>query len=636
MKHRVTGFSGTNDTKNILPLPIAQNDLEELEETNENVRKTLLRPENQAYEKLPANVSGRTILERLVEKDIPVLLDSGALMLELNNEEMAREWLRLASQSKYDAAIYFDRSDVLQTIDRNGIVAEFDCSVYRNNLNRCLVYLDDSHTRGTDLKFPLDWKACVTLSGDIARDKTVQACMRMRQLGRGHAIAFWASHEADIRIRQTCSLSPNDSVTNEHVIRFICGNSQRFETDNTVHWAAGAYNYTQKMAGHKLHDSSVEQTSMNDLYEKCVDNEYVTLENMYGDGSAMKLTDIAEEKFNQLSVDYAGEETIVNFVENIDDAVLDKLNEQAPNVTRFRHALDEEQEKELEHELEEERQVERPPSVKPATPTFDASLKILFSSNSPNEPFQNLKSSGGIISLSESLTSTQLFSAYATEVQPWSDSLFVTQDFTRVINGSSSGNDDFLRPIWWIAGVRISDGQYRWILLSSFECDRLISTFHNSKQSTLFMYRPRLSKFHDNLLHERRLHVTGMASAECGIDMKTEVEIGVYAGSMFFKSETEQNAYCGFLGVIPRERTPELDAAFDNKIIKPNGFVPRENRSYSASVRQCVGECRFDKNPVDLVVNLISAHHQFLRKESHVASIVDRGFKLAINDDNNN
>lgn len=167
MVHRVTGFSGTNDTKNILPLPISQNDLEELESTNVNVRKTLLQPENQSYENLPANVSAKTILEKLVESNIPVLLDSGALMLELNNKEVGEEWLKLAPDTYYDAAVFFDSNDVLQTIDRNGVMAEFDCSVYRGNLKRCVVYLDDTHTRGTDLKFPLGTRACVTLSGDI-------------------------------------------------------------------------------------------------------------------------------------------------------------------------------------------------------------------------------------------------------------------------------------------------------------------------------------------------------------------------------------------------------------------------------------------------------------------------------------
>lgn len=158
LQHCTTGFSGTNDTKSILPLPVEQNDLAELESTNERMREVLLRKENQSYSILPPNISGRQTLQLLVRANIPVLLDSGALMLDLTNNELAIEWLKLTSEDDFDAAVYFDAQDVLQTIDRNGTITEFDCSVYRDNLQRCLVYLDDVHTRGTDLKFPLNWR----------------------------------------------------------------------------------------------------------------------------------------------------------------------------------------------------------------------------------------------------------------------------------------------------------------------------------------------------------------------------------------------------------------------------------------------------------------------------------------------
>lgn len=124
-------------------MTVVQNDLSELENTNENVRDTLLQPENRCYKNLPANVSAQQILQLLKDANIPVLVDSGALMLELNNKQVAEEWLRLISDPAYEAAIYFDSLDVLQTIDRNGVVVEFDCSVYCENLNRCLVFLDD-------------------------------------------------------------------------------------------------------------------------------------------------------------------------------------------------------------------------------------------------------------------------------------------------------------------------------------------------------------------------------------------------------------------------------------------------------------------------------------------------------------
>lgn len=161
LKYSVTGFSGTNDTKELLPLTIFQNDLQKLENTNTKMRQTLLN--RSRVQKNTSNMNGMQILEELVKQKIPVLLDSGALMLEMNNREVASKWLNLTPDCR--AAIYFDENDILQAIDRNGIVIEFDYSAYRENLKNCVIYLDDVHTRGTDLKFEAGWTACVTLSG---------------------------------------------------------------------------------------------------------------------------------------------------------------------------------------------------------------------------------------------------------------------------------------------------------------------------------------------------------------------------------------------------------------------------------------------------------------------------------------
>lgn len=642
MQHPVTGFSGTNDTKNILPLPIAQNDLPELESTNEEVRQTLLRPENQDYVNLPENVSGKEIIERLVEREIPVLLDSGALMLELNNLEVAKKWLELAPQHVFDAAIYFDSRDILQTIDRNGVITDFDCSVYRENLSRCLVYLDDVHTRGTDLKFPSNWKACVTLSGDITRDKTVQACMRMRQLGKddGHSISFWASFEADIKIRALCEFAlPHTCLPNDHVIEFICKNSQNFETENTVHWAAGAYNYTQKLIGHKLHENSSDVTSLSNLLNACIDNEYTKLEEVYGDKEEARLIDIAQGRFDKLIDTFKpslkNEETtrkVIPFIETVQEAVRGKIMEHAPNVRRFVQALDEEQEKELEHELEEERQIERPAAMTPATPYFDEQLKQLILLGATENTLYELMMKRTVVFLANGLSQTQLNQEYVNESDAWSRELLVTKDFVQVLSNLSYARDEYLRPVWWIAQINTpANNGYILLLLSSYECDRLISTFRESKQSVLCMYRSRLSKLHDNLLHQTNLHVTGIIEKIPRINIGGEVQIGIFSGSMYFNNEMEQDAYCNFLGLIPRPRTEKQDEAFNNGIIKPNGYILPINRSHP-DIFEAVSTCKFNRNPVDLAIKLIEAHHHLIRKESHVASILERGIKMSITD----
>lgn len=622
LEHRVTGFSGTNDTKNILPLSVAQNDLPELEQTNERVRQFLLKRENENYVDLPANVSGAAIIRKLVEHKIRVLLDAGALMLEFSNEQMSKEWLN--SESNCAAAVYFDVNDILQTIDRNGTVVEFDCSVYRDNLSQCLVYIDDVHTRGTDLKFPLGWKACVTLSGDITRDKTVQACMRMRHLEKGHTISFWASHEADVRIRKICKLkSVSDSILNEHIIEFISKNSQCFELENTVHWATAAHNYTKKLAAHKLYENHPDEAvSLTNLYETSVDNELATLESMYGHKDQIKLNELVSQEFNELLQTFEPHNQIVEFIQRTKTNILVKMN--SKHIPCSWQSLDEEQEKELEREFEVHRHVERPTLMRPREPTFDESLLSYFNGTG--------NASDSLVHISSGLKNTSLFESYENEIKAWSPNLFVTKDFQNVLDTKmdteSKSCDDFLRPVWWIAGVQIDFMPTQLVILSSFECEHLMPIFRKSKIATLFMYRARISRFHDNFLHNDRLKVSGMIRP-LSMNLETEIEIGVFAGSAYFKTEAEQQAFCGFLGLIPRPRTNELELAFEQGIIKPNGFVPAADRNLEL-FKNHVGNCKFNQNPAGLAIKLIVAHRQFMRKESHVASIVDRGIKLPV------
>lgn len=633
--HRVTGFSGTNDTKNVLPMTVAQNDLEKLENTNEEMKKILLQRENQTYQSLPANVSGKDILTQLTESGIRVLLDSGALMLELTNEEVAVWWLNEA-ENEIHAAVYFDSHDILQTIDRNGIITEFDCSVYRENLSDCVVYLDDVHTRGTDLKFPLNWKACVTLSGDITHDKTVQSCMRMRQLGKGHMISFWASYEADIRIRKISRLSMEDQVTNEDVFDFINANSSQFETANMVHWTTAALNYTKKLIGHKLFENIGNAESMKKLYEICVDDEFIKLDEMYGELDEALLTKVAWSRFSRLARnnifdDDDDHDDIIDLVHKMQKKVSNKLKRFAPHVKQFSHDLEEEQERELETQREEECHIERVPAVKPAAPNFDERMVELALHGKNDEVLNDLKARGLLLSIGKSLSHTRLFQICKNIEDAWTAHLFVTKDFQTVVDlqvtdtESSQAYDRFLRPVWWI--VRIEDmkksGNHILVLLSSYECDRLIPSLRQSIKSTLYMYRPRLSKYHSNLLRNIKLHVSGMQKSNA-IDLTDEVQIAMYSGSMNFADEIEQSAYCGFLGVIPRPRTSHLESAFENGIIRPNGFVIPENRQYSKEMSNCVGQCKFKENPVDLAIKLIEAYHQALLKDSHVASILER------------
>ncbi|XP_055301272.1 uncharacterized protein LOC129567922 [Sitodiplosis mosellana] len=636
LEHRVTGFSGTNDTKNILPITIAQNDLAELENTNAEMRQILMDPRNMVYQNPAKMRKAHQILQELVSHDISVLLDSGALMLELNNKEVAVEWLKLALNR--NAAVYFDETDTLQTIDRNGIVIEFDYSVYREDLSDCVVFLDDVHTRGTDLKFPADWMACVTLSGDITRDKTVQACMRMRQLKTTQSIMFWASNEADIRLRK---LSSQRRVESRHVMEFIENNSRLFETTNMAHWTAGAVNYTKKLIGHKMYDNFMEHTidanamevdtddkhPLEKLYENCVDDDYVKLKTIYGEKEEVLLRRIVWDKFGDLAFSCSEESPISEFTKDMQNGINAKLLKLAPKMKRFIHTLDDEQEKELEQEIEEQMQIERPRCAQALKPHFDDRLEqLVLEGAGIGSTFDDMKADGALLSIVASLSNTQMFEFCENNDDAWASHLLVTKDFTMVIENESQACNDFLRPVCWVACIKNAGTKDVLILLSSFECNQLIPAFRKSENATLFMYRARLSNLHSNLIREPGLQVTGMTTTS-SISVEDEVQIGVYSGMMYFADEEEQHAYCEFLGLIPRPWTHEQTIAFEDGNIDESGYVPIRKRNYPEAISQCVSQCKFKSNPTDLAIKLIKAHHQKLPKDSHVASILNRGIK---------
>jgi hypothetical protein len=173
-----TGFSGTNDNRYLLPTSITQEDPDFVLGTNALVLQYLLRPENDHYECTEGEngerESATAFLQRLVNQrpEIRVLLDVGAQVLELRNEQLARHWLFL--RPDVSAAIFFDDSDHLTVVTQDGTIEPFISSPFSRQLEKCVVYLDDTHTRGTDLKFPKAMRAAVTLGPKVTKDRLVQ------------------------------------------------------------------------------------------------------------------------------------------------------------------------------------------------------------------------------------------------------------------------------------------------------------------------------------------------------------------------------------------------------------------------------------------------------------------------------
>lgn len=190
--HPTTGFSGTVDSRTLLPLDVNYLALPEQNATNALVLQNLLRPENgvilldsisradvdnpgqQQTTSEAESFLGVVVAQR--EPPIRVILDVGAQILEMTNSQVATRWLEMthAQSPAIRGAIYFDDNEELMVVDIHGFTEKLRTSPYGEQLDACLVFLDEAHTRGTDLKLPQDYRAAVTLGASLTRDRLAQ------------------------------------------------------------------------------------------------------------------------------------------------------------------------------------------------------------------------------------------------------------------------------------------------------------------------------------------------------------------------------------------------------------------------------------------------------------------------------
>lgn len=170
-----TGFSGTNDNRTLLPLTIEQHDLHGLLHTNAEVLTYLLQLRNRMYVLVAEHgkrVSEEILLRKVKEQGIRTLIDAGAQILEMDNLTLVKTWMRIDTEAK--AALYFDADNKPFMLHRRGMQVPLLASSRGNDLRECLVYLDEAHTRGTDLKLPSDTIGALTLGLGQTKDQTVQ------------------------------------------------------------------------------------------------------------------------------------------------------------------------------------------------------------------------------------------------------------------------------------------------------------------------------------------------------------------------------------------------------------------------------------------------------------------------------
>jgi hypothetical protein len=70
--------------------------------------------------------------------------------------------------------VYFNEDNKPLVVYRNGKRVPLFASPFADDMRDCVVYLDEAHTRGTDLKLPPDALGALTLGLGQTKDHTIQ------------------------------------------------------------------------------------------------------------------------------------------------------------------------------------------------------------------------------------------------------------------------------------------------------------------------------------------------------------------------------------------------------------------------------------------------------------------------------
>jgi hypothetical protein len=524
----------------------------------------------------------------------------------------------LPKQGPIQAVVFVNEQDVICVIDRKGRVETLQTSPFARQLQACSVFLDEAHTRGIDLKLPVNYRAAVTLGPHITKDKLVQgkigkkvlssedpelitfiACMRMRKLGRGQSVVFCIPDEIKRKILALGGKGNEAKIDVSDVLIWAVSETWADIRRSMPLWAVQGTRFErQKELWQSSRNEKLTEMCLNHA-QKFLEPESQILEDRYRPGY----------KQNSIIDSISGENQNLRLIK---DRCLEFQDLDFASST-----LQEEQERELAPEVKCERQVQRPPEAEPEMHHIHPDLRsfvmtgaLRVSSDAFKPAFQALKNTSAASFL---------------DVAQFPSSLLVTKDFASTIQVPAVSKfiaDAFQRPVRWIlsTGKRIHPSdEYTvtlMIIISPYEANCLMSAIRKSDFVTLHTYGPRQNRAFSPLDHLMLYNVPRNA---CNIRIPDDLQIqlNLFSGQLYLETYLEYQNLCEFLGVAS-VKTPE------GLVVAADGFIQQGSAGAKSN---------FHQSPLKFLTVLMSQIRKDCQEigRSHVGRILS-GQLLSVSD----
>ncbi|KAL8922233.1 MAG: hypothetical protein Q9208_005312 [Pyrenodesmia sp. 3 TL-2023] len=540
------GFSGTNDNKTLLPLNVLQNDLPGLSHTNAEVLTYLLQPRNRRY--VPAcdargrRISEEKFLHMLKALGIRMLLDAGAQILELDNIGLAKTWLRVDSDAA--AAVYFGEDERARVVYRDGKVQPLAASPYLDNLGACVVYLDEAHTRGVDLKMPPQAVAALTLGVMQTKDHTVQAAMRLRQLAISQSVIFFAPpevHQSILNTRVTGRYGPIDS--HDVIIWLLEQTCCNIEQLQPLYVSQGTEYCRRRVAAQRYEDAAYNPDASRAYLKVLEQPEKYSLEELYA----------PDRKIKPVAIDSSGSAEITEYLKRL-NALKKEIRNTGDSVQALAHQ-EVEQEREVAIEVETVREVKKPHHAQPCSQPalhrdvrlFAETGRLFAGSHVCIQAFVALRQTavGRRLGVSDSATRCEIY---------------ITQDFSKTVVPEHSGlpRDEYSRPVHWVLWSTVTKTA---LLVTDYEANALIPLlrFNSPPVVHLLTYAAPITK---SMVIFDKLDFYSIPPLPANWQAPAWLvrDLGIFAGRTYFDYDSQYSAVCEALGLpIPTPRTADLD-----------------------------------------------------------------------------
>ena len=443
---KVAGFSGTNDSKMLLPTSLSWTDSNEIELKATDGKMIHLISKYSSFYVLPKkldvlNQTKRNFMQWMETLDtvidlsktcgtfLAALIDSGALMAGTSNKNVAIYLAERLDPDIFQGVVYFDLNEWWV---RDGLGREWHKHASPIHEQDAFVYFDESRCRGTDMKLKINAEAVLTLGPDMCKDKLMQAAGRMRQLESGQKLLIIAPDDVITKIRSVNNLSNSVEIKPYNVLKWVLSNTVANASDWMLEWGVQGAQYLNKLDNSDL-------ALLPDISD---------LQQMYGHKfSKQAIPDIWKNLRGSILSRKNGKRPTTIGAEIL-SRIDERLKKYSADITIKYSSLEDECERQLEKEVELEEIVEREvPSHQPRDETDWDVSRVVSCSDS-----KMLISVDGLQPQSlASFIGTHVFFK-GTPMKKiigfsWPDNVYGTDNFYQACNTNISSLNDYLRHV---------------------------------------------------------------------------------------------------------------------------------------------------------------------------------------------